>query len=84
MLAEVHAGEGPLDTTGGGTGLFSTYIHTKWKNGKNMVLHLFGSGLQAFQESVGWDSLNTGNKCIFLWNLLHIIYIRIIYTYIFY
>lgn len=29
----------------------------------------FGSGLQAFQEFLGWDSLNTGNFFnVFLWN----------------
>ncbi len=46
-----------------------TYI----SNRKNMVLHLFGSGLQAFQEFVGWDSLNMGNNCRYLWNLIHTI-----------
>lgn len=27
MLAEVHAGEGPLDTTGGGTGQYHIYTY---------------------------------------------------------
>ena len=82
MLAEVHAGEGPLDTTGGGTGQYHIYTYQmeKWKE--------YGAPFVWFRPSdlprVCWMAQLEYGKQVHIFVEPSTYYIYTYYIYIFY